>query len=331
MGVQRIAQTVAEQIKCQNGHTDKHAGDKQLIGVEAVKLRAHLAQLAPGRHGGLDAQADKAQVCLQKNGRRDGGGDVYHLLAQDVGQDVAENNADGRGPQGAGSQDKLPVFKLEHPAPDDAGRVHPAGNGNGDDNGHGARIQPEHNQGHIHQRRDTHTHINDTHDEHIHPAAEKAGQSAQKDADDLGHNGAAQTDNQGDPRTHPDPGPQIPASGVGAEPVLGTGWLIGMEQVRGLIAVRREYRGKNGHQDDDNKEGQADDSDFVGPDAAQHVPPVADTGAHDGIGQASVSWQADKILLRQGGSGFVHCMHLISQPGSAGPQGRKSDRSQSWR
>ena len=32
------------------------------------------------------------------------GGDVYHLLAQDVGQDVAENNADGRGPQGAAAR-----------------------------------------------------------------------------------------------------------------------------------------------------------------------------------------------------------------------------------
>ena len=306
MGVQRIAQTVAEQIKCQNGHTDKHAGNKQLVGVEEVKLRAHLAQLTPGRHGGFDAQADKAQVCLQENGRRDGRGDVDHLLAQDIGQDVPENNADGGGPQSAGSQDKLPVFKLEHPAPDDAGRVHPTGNGNSDDDGHGARVQPEHNQGHIHQRWDAHAHVNDAHDEHIHPAAEKAGQAAQKDADDLGHNGAAQTDNQGDPCPHPDPGPQIPASGIGAEPVLGTGRLVGVEQIGGLIAVRRKYGGKNGHQDDDDKEGQTDYGDFVGPNTAQHVPPVADTGAHYGVGHASVSGQTDKILLGQRGSGFVH-------------------------
>lgn len=31
-------------------------------------------------------------------------------LAQDIGQDVPENNADGGGPQSAGSQDKLPVL-----------------------------------------------------------------------------------------------------------------------------------------------------------------------------------------------------------------------------
>lgn len=121
-------------------------------------------------------------------------------------------------------------------------------------------------------------HVNDAHDEHIHPAAEKAGQAAQKDADDLGHNGAAQTDNQGDPCPHPDPGPQIPASGIGAEPVLGTGRLVGVEQIGGLIAVRRKYGGKNGHQDDDDKEGQTDYGDFVGPNTAQHVPPVATLG-----------------------------------------------------
>ena len=79
-----------------------------------------------------------------------------------------------------------------------------------------------------------------------------------------------------------------------------------MEQIGGLIAVRRKYGGKNGHQDDDDKEGQTDYGDFVGPNTAQHVPPVADTGAHYGVGHASVSGQTDKILLVQRGSGFVH-------------------------
>ena len=81
-----------------------------------------------------------------------------------------------------------------------------------------------------------------------------------------------------------------------------------MEQIGGLIAVRRKYGGKNGHQDDDDKEGQTDYGDFVGPNTAQHVPPVADTGAHYASAMLrSAGRRTKSCSVREEAGLFIEC------------------------
>src|SRR5215470_3653938 len=94
-GIERVAQSVAQDVDGQNGHRKENAGIDDVVRKQAKHLPALGHDVAPGRHLRRDADAEEGQDGLDENGgraderalhdhRRDGVG--QHMPPQQFGR-----------------------------------------------------------------------------------------------------------------------------------------------------------------------------------------------------------------------------------------------------
>ena len=144
VGVEGVAEAVAEEVDAEDGKGDGEAGPDDAVRGEGQERDAVVEQAAPGGEVGRESEAQEAQRALggDRGGDVEGGGD--HDRAEGVGKHVTADNAPGAGADGAGGGDVLAGADGEHLAAHDAGGLHPARDA---DNAHHqdeyARLQAE--------------------------------------------------------------------------------------------------------------------------------------------------------------------------------------------
>src|ERR687898_1896802 len=160
--IEGVAQAVAKEPEA-DGDRDQHRGRE----YEQVRIEPHLVgpvvDQGPERGvGRLDAEPDEAQKRLEEDGRghREHQRDDHDV--EDIGDEVLRYEAEGARPQGPRGQEELLLLEPQDLAPDQAGRMRPAGYGQGEGDRDYARLQDQHHQDDDHEVGDTDKDLDDT-------------------------------------------------------------------------------------------------------------------------------------------------------------------------
>ena len=132
MGVEVVAEAVADEVEAENAEGYGHGGEEDEVrGLEEVGTGV-VEHGSPGGGGRLDAEAEKAEGGFGEHGscHADGGLDEQGL--HNVGEDVAEEQAGVVGAERAGGLDELALFHGHDLGADEAGVVDPAGKREGE-------------------------------------------------------------------------------------------------------------------------------------------------------------------------------------------------------
>ena len=177
----------------------------------------------PLRRGRADAQADEAEA----GDSQDGPGDRQRGLHNDgghaVGQDVLEDDALVAGADGAGRLDVLLVLDGQNGGADDPGKGRDVGDADGQHHIRDAGAHGGHQGDGQQDAGDRQEDVHDTHDDIVYPAAAVTGDGPQQTAHHCGNGDGGKGHRQGDPGAVDDPGQDVAAHLVGAQPVLDGG------------------------------------------------------------------------------------------------------------
>ena len=131
---------------------------------------------------------------------------------------MAEDDGPVRHAHGPGGQHILPALEPVELGADQPGGLNPAADEQGHDDGEDSCPEEHDEQRHDHHPGEGLDDLADAHEHHVHLPAVVAGDGAVHHADDhVGHH-RDDGDEQGHPGSPPQPGPQIPAQVVRAEP-----------------------------------------------------------------------------------------------------------------
>src|SRR2546422_2069252 len=119
--IERVAQTVAEEIEAEHGDEDCEAGEERQPGVRLDEGDVGLEVPAPAGRRRLGAQAEEAEGGLDDDRRRDAQRGGHDDGRQAVRQDVAEEDPGIAHPEGAAGLDVLLLLDGQHAAADEAG------------------------------------------------------------------------------------------------------------------------------------------------------------------------------------------------------------------
>src|SRR3989449_9636489 len=118
--IERVAQTVAEEIEAEHGDEDREAGEERQPGVRLDEGDVGLEVPAPAGRRRLGAQAEEAEGGLDDDRRRDAQRGGHDDGRQAVRQDVAEEDPGIAHTEGAAGLDVLLLLDGQHAAADEA-------------------------------------------------------------------------------------------------------------------------------------------------------------------------------------------------------------------
>ena len=126
LGVQRIAQTVTEQVEADDDDHDqeRRQEEEREVGVRVVDRVGQ--DVAEGGRRGLDADTEVAQRRLRRHERRHHQREVDQQRGPEVRQDLLEVDPVARGAEEPGRVHELALADREHLAAHDAGDAGPA-------------------------------------------------------------------------------------------------------------------------------------------------------------------------------------------------------------
>ena len=269
-GVEVVAEGVSDEVEAEDAEHDGDGGeDDQVGGVEEVGAGV-VEHGSPACDGGRDAESEEAESGLSQHcaGHADGG--LHDERLDDVGQDVAEEDAEVAGTEGAGGFDEFALAYREHLTADQAGVADPSADGEGEDeveqagSEEGDEGDGEQDSGEGHEG----VHGEDV-ERGIDCASVKAGDAAENDSggEREGHDGNG--DGEREARAEDDAGEDVSAEGVGAKPMGGAGRGEAMQQVDGGWIVRGEPWGEQRHGREEDKQGDSQGGERLREDAAR--------------------------------------------------------------
>ena len=125
--VQVIAEGVADEVEGEDGEHDGECGEDDHVGrVEEVGAGV-VEHGAPAGGRGGDAEAEEAERGLCEDGSGHPYGGLHDERLQDVGQDVAREDAGVGGAESSGGFDEFAFADSHHLCSDKARVAHPAG------------------------------------------------------------------------------------------------------------------------------------------------------------------------------------------------------------
>ena len=104
-GVDGIAEAIAEEVERQEGEAEEERGEEQQLGGDFHAVGAFLDEGTPGGIGSFHAEADEGEGGFREHDAGHSQGGVYHHGTQQIGGNVAEEDAQVPQPQRAGSHD----------------------------------------------------------------------------------------------------------------------------------------------------------------------------------------------------------------------------------
>src|SRR5688572_2792580 len=198
LGVEGVAQPVADEIEAEQGDRQHGGRPEQRPGRDLHDFRALAHQSSPTGGRLLHAHAEEADEALEQGHLRDGQGDVDHHRPKAVRDDVAGDDPPSRDTTCFRRLDAFPPPDGDGLAADDARHVEPADRADGDVDEGDAR--PEHDRQHDHEE-DEGQRIEDVDDPHhgpVDPPADETGRGAPYHADDQAHHGRGESDHERD-------------------------------------------------------------------------------------------------------------------------------------
>src|SRR5258706_6893297 len=255
--VERVAQPVAHQVNTQDGEQDRQAWQQrqQRVGRD-VRLRV-LQHRAPGSRRRLNAEAEEAQGGFRQNRSADRQGRGHDDRSGGIGQNMPYHQPQIAGAEGAGRQEELALLEGEELTAHHTGNFRP--NEHGDDehralDGAIAKAGGEHDQ--HEQQRHGEDGVGDAHHHVVDPAAEEAGEHADRDDDRDRHRHRENADEQRDTATKEEARELVPPDVVGAQQMRAARRrqrVVNIRLRRGIEEVRLggEKRREDGGQRDD--------------------------------------------------------------------------------
>ena len=200
--------------------------------------------------GVLDAEAEEAQRGLRDDDGAEGHRGVDYELRHDVGHEVPEYAPGGADACGLLGDHELLLALGEYLTADQTrytGPAQQAERGHHPDKSHiGVHLERVEEGAHDDEYRVSGYAVEDVdeaHDERVDPAAEEAGQAAEDDADERLQEDDDEAYHQGDAAAVHHAGEDVHAVAVGAEPVLGGGPGVDVDEVGGLVAAEHILAG----------------------------------------------------------------------------------------
>src|SRR5579875_2156684 len=126
-GVESVAEPVAEEVEGHHGYEDRQPGDDHVHRVDRVEPLAHRGRehLPPARGWRDQADAQVVERGLEQDIRRDQQRGVDQDRADQVRQQLAEQDVGPARAEAAGGVDELALAQRQRLAPDDPAHVRP--------------------------------------------------------------------------------------------------------------------------------------------------------------------------------------------------------------
>src|SRR5438093_1577296 len=179
-----------------------------------ARLREHEA---PRRLRRRYADAEKAERGLGDDDDADGEARQYRRRVQDVRQDVLLDHAQLAGAGDLGQLDEVALAQAQHLAADDTRIARPVHRAQDDDDVPHARADHGREEDREDDRRQGEPGVGHAHDDLVHPAAQVAGDDAERGPDAAGHERAHQPDDQRHARAVDQTTQDVAALEIGAE------------------------------------------------------------------------------------------------------------------
>src|SRR6202030_2144008 len=182
LGVEGVAQPVADEVEAEQGGGEENGGEHQHPG-RGLHLGSPVGdEHAPARVGLLYAEAEEGQEALDQDDLRDGEGHIHDHRADAVGDDMAADDLCGGDAARNGRLDELAALDRQCLAAHDAGRGEPFDGSNRHEDQHDVAAKKHHQQDHEEQERQRIEDVDQAHHDAIDAAAEIARDGAVGDA-----------------------------------------------------------------------------------------------------------------------------------------------------
>ena len=216
--VEGVADAVAEEHEGEDEEHDGEAWEECEVGVvEEYVAVVFLHHGAPRGHGGLHADAEEAEACFEEYGAGEVGGGDDDDGACDVGQYVAEDDAEGAVAEGSGGFDVFFFFDAVDLSAHHAGDVDPHGESHGDEDLPEAFAEGEGDGDDEEDGGDGPDDVDEPGDEVVGPAAVVGRQGTEGDADEQGDEDGDEAYGEADAAADDDHAEDVAAAAVGAE------------------------------------------------------------------------------------------------------------------
>ncbi len=260
-GVEVVAKAVAEEVEGEDAEGDGHGREEDEVGGLEEVGAGVVEHGTPGGSGRLHTEAEEAEGGFGEHGGGHSDGCLYEEWLDDVGQDVAEQQAGVGGTERARGLEELALFQGHDLGADEAGVVYPTGEGEREDEvqqtgaEEGDDRDGEQDSG---QGEEGVCEVDV--DDGVGEATVEAGEQAEGDAEDQGDGDDGDGDGERDAGTVEGSGELVAAEFVGAEPMGERGRMQAGGEVE-VCRVGADERGsEQGAGQDEQQNQRSDDS-----------------------------------------------------------------------
>jgi hypothetical protein len=249
--IEVVAERVAEEVEGKNAEHDGYGREDDEVGCVKKERSRVVEHGAPAGGGWRHAEAEEAERSFGEHGSGHADGGLDYEGLQDIGKDVAGEDAQIAGADGAGGFDELALAHGEDLGANETGVADPAADGEGEDEveepgaeegneGDGEKNTGQRQEG-IHQ---------EGIDGDVDPASVIAGDAAEDEAEEERKADNGDSDGEGEACSPDDAGEDVAAEFVGAEPVRAGGRSEPVGEIESGRVIRCEQGGKERHQDE---------------------------------------------------------------------------------
>ncbi|EAP75187.1 hypothetical protein ISM_11385 [Roseovarius nubinhibens ISM] len=265
-----VTQTVAHEIDRQHQKEQHRTGDQHQPGLEQHHVLALAHHQTPARGRRLHAQPEKAQRRFEQDRMGHLEGDHHDQVVEDIGHDLGQENARGRGTDHLRRRHVIAPAHLQGRGPHHHREPVPEQQPQHTDH-HGERPAKDR---HHRQRHENHrhreAHVDEKGHHRIDLAAEIARRDAHRGADDTGNQRRHRPDQKRHPRAIDQTAEVIAAQMVGAERMLPCaakeyGRRHAFHQALRIGIMRRQHRREDRHQNQQANDAHAKDEALVPP------------------------------------------------------------------
>src|SRR5579862_1291685 len=183
LGIEGIAQPIADEVEAEQGHRHERAGEDQHPGITLHLLFAVGDEHAPGGQRLLDAEPQERQEAFGQDHGGDGERDVDDHGPEQVGDDVTADDAPGADARRARGLDVFALLDRQRLAADDARHGQPLHRADVDEEQVEVAVERHHQDDDEEDEGQRIEHVDETHHHRVDAAADIARRRAVGDAD----------------------------------------------------------------------------------------------------------------------------------------------------
>ena len=243
-----VAEGVAEEVKTEHRSGNRSGGKEHKMGrVKEMETRV-IEHGSPAWSGGRNAEAEKGESGFSKDDTGHANGCLDEERLNDIGKDVAEEDAQRSGSQGAGCIDEFAIADRDDLSANEARVARPATDGKREHEvGKSWTEKCSEGDGKQNSGKSEESVHGDGGESRVDPAADVAGDAADDEAQRERGCDDGDGDSEGQARAIEQAGQCIAAEFVGSGKVRGGRSLQAMEEVDGGgVAGCEEWRGEAG-------------------------------------------------------------------------------------